>query len=95
MKAKIRFLSSRFVFTVNGADSTISASDPQPVRVAAGVPHTFAADPTYDGPCTVEIRSYVGPNASGANDEDEGVNVKLCVALCPVLFSSSHFVSLA
>ncbi|GAM85120.1 hypothetical protein ANO11243_031240 [Dothideomycetidae sp. 11243] len=51
----------RYIFTLEGQSFTVSASDPQPVRVPATARHTFRVDPTHDGPCTIEISTAESP----------------------------------
>nr|OQO30370.1 hypothetical protein B0A51_02037 [Rachicladosporium sp. CCFEE 5018] len=64
----------RYIFTLEGKDTTVSASDPQPVRIPATARHTFKVDDTHDGLCTVEISADAVPGS--VEDEDVGINSK-------------------
>nr|OQO21473.1 hypothetical protein B0A51_08852 [Rachicladosporium sp. CCFEE 5018] len=64
----------RYIFTLEGKDTTVSASDPQPVRIPATARHTFKVDDTHDGPCTVEISADAV--LGSVEDEDVGINAK-------------------
>ncbi|KAK3116772.1 hypothetical protein LTR53_002538 [Teratosphaeriaceae sp. CCFEE 6253] len=65
----------RYIFTLEGKDMLVSASDPQPVRIPARARHTFKVDDTYDqGPCTVEISTGVSPRSPLEDPEAEGPN---------------------
>jgi hypothetical protein len=57
----------------------ISASDPQPVRIPAKARHTFKADDTHEGPCTVEISTQVSPKANPETTESTGASAQLYV----------------
>jgi len=58
---------------------TISASDPQPVRIPARARHTFRVDDTHEGPCTIEISTGISPRSPKDDPEAEGPNEKLFV----------------
>ncbi|KAK4894269.1 hypothetical protein LTR27_007402 [Elasticomyces elasticus] len=68
---------SRYIFTLEGKDIIVSASDPQPVHIPARARHTFKVDPTHEGPCTVEISTGVSPRSPSGDPEVEGANEKL------------------
>jgi hypothetical protein len=70
-------ISSRYIFTLEGKDTLVSASDPQPVRIPARARHTFKVDDTHEGPCTVEISTNISPMAPGAQPDAEGASAKL------------------
>jgi hypothetical protein len=71
-------LPRRYIFTLEGKDTVVSASDPQPVHIPARARHTFKADDTYeDGPCTIEISTDVSPMSPGADPEANGASSKL------------------
>ena len=70
---------SRYIFTLEGKEMKISASDPQPVRIPATARHTFKADDTHEGPCTVEISTQVSPNAGPESIESTGASAQLYV----------------
>jgi len=54
-----------FIFTLNGKDIKISATDPNPrTSIAPGDPHTFVPDPSFKGPCVIEISAEMSPRAS-------------------------------
>jgi hypothetical protein len=75
-----RFLThmfSRYIFTLEGKDTLVSASDPQPVRIPARARHTFKVDDSHEGPCTVEISTDVSPMAPGSQPDAEGASAKL------------------
>lgn len=55
---------------------TISASDPQPVRIPARARHTFKVDDTHEGPCTIEISTYTSPMSPSNDPEAFGANAK-------------------
>lgn len=70
-----RVKNRRFIFTLNGKDTPISATDPNPrINIRPGAPHTFAPDPTYQGPCTIEISADTSPKASTNIDTDAGIS---------------------
>ena len=58
---------------------TVSASDPQPVHVPARARHTFKADDTHEGPCTVEISTSISPKSDPNEPEANGASSKLSV----------------
>ncbi|KAI5367963.1 Putative rmlC-like cupin domain superfamily, rmlC-like jelly roll protein [Septoria linicola] len=66
----------RYIFTLEGQDKTISASDPQPQRIPAGARHTFKVDDTCESPCTIEISTIVSPRSPSTSPEEEGANEK-------------------
>ena len=72
-------LPSRYIFTLEGIDTVVSASDPQPiVRIPARARHTFKVDDSYEGgPCTIEISTDVSPKAPGSEPEARGASSKL------------------
>lgn len=45
----------RFVFTLEGVDTRLSAADPMPVHIPPRARHTFRPDESYDGQCVIEI----------------------------------------
>ncbi|KEQ99351.1 hypothetical protein AUEXF2481DRAFT_172394 [Aureobasidium subglaciale EXF-2481] len=54
-----------FIFTLNGKDTKISATDPNPrMNITPGAPHTFAPDPSHKGPCVIEISAETSPLSS-------------------------------
>ena len=61
----------RYIFTLEGVDRTLSASDPQPIKIPAGARHTFKVDDTHEGPCTIEISTPISPRgeAEGASEK--------------------------
>ncbi|THW85406.1 hypothetical protein D6D17_09197 [Aureobasidium pullulans] len=66
---------STFVFTLNGKDTKISATDPNPrISITPGAPHTFAPDPSYKGPCVIEISAETSPLSSETTSTDLGVS---------------------
>jgi hypothetical protein len=67
---------SRYIFTLEGKDTTISASDPQPVHIPARARHTFKVDDTCDGPCTIEISTSTSPRSVSEDPEAEGATSK-------------------
>ncbi|KAK6394273.1 hypothetical protein LTR95_019576 [Oleoguttula sp. CCFEE 5521] len=77
----------RYIFTLEGKDTTVSASDPQPVRIPATARHTFKVEDTHDGPCTVEISADAV--AGSIEDEDVGINAKLYVGSPCAVFDHS------
>ncbi|KAK3705814.1 hypothetical protein LTR37_013121 [Vermiconidia calcicola] len=66
----------RYIFTLEGKDMTVSASDPQPVRIPATARHTFKVDDTHEGPCTVEISTTVSPASTSDDPVANGPNAK-------------------
>jgi len=59
-----------FIFTLNGKENKISATDPNPsISITPGAPHTFAPDPSYKGPCVIEISAETSPLSSEGIDE--------------------------
>jgi len=66
----------RFIFTLEGKDVIKTASDPQPIRIPPRAKHTFKADVTYDGRCTILIETKVSPRAKPGDPESEGTNEK-------------------
>ena len=67
----------RYIFTLEGKDTVVSASDPQPVRIPARARHTFKVDETHEGPCTIEISTDVSPVSSKDEPEANGASSKL------------------
>lgn len=67
----------RYIFTLEGKDMAVSASDPQPVHIPARARHTFKVDDTHEGPCTVEITTDVSPTSSPDEPEANGPSEKL------------------
>jgi len=67
---------SRYIFTLEGKDTTISSSDRQPVRVPARARHTFKVDEDFEGPCTIEISTTVSPNSTSDDPEANGASSK-------------------
>lgn len=72
-------LYSRYVFTLEGKEMRVSATDPQPVHIPATARHTFKVDDTHEGPCTVEISTKVSPYASPGSPEATGASAQLYV----------------
>jgi hypothetical protein len=73
-----RDLPRRYIFTLEGVDTLISASDPQPIRIPARARHTFKVDDSYEeGPCTIEISTDVSPKSPGSDPEARGASSKL------------------
>ncbi|TKA79835.1 hypothetical protein B0A55_02783 [Friedmanniomyces simplex] len=66
----------RYIFTLEGQDKVVSASDPQPVHIPARARHTFKVDDTHEGPCTIEISTAVSPRSPAGDPEVEGANEK-------------------
>jgi hypothetical protein len=58
---------------------TVSASDPQPVRIPPKARHTFKVDETHEGPCTVEVSTIASPKSSSNDPEANGASAKLYV----------------
>ncbi|SMR50978.1 unnamed protein product [Zymoseptoria tritici ST99CH_1E4] len=56
----------RYIFTLEGITTTLSATSPQPIHIPARARHTFKVDPTHSGPCTIEISTTISPR--GADD---------------------------
>ncbi len=52
--------SSRYIFTLEGKDMKISASDPQPVHIPAKARHTFKVDDTHEGVAKCELQKSRG-----------------------------------
>jgi hypothetical protein len=67
----------RYIFTLEGKDTVVSASDPQPVRIPARARHTFKVDDTHEGPCTIEISTDVSPRSAGLEADARGASSKL------------------
>ena len=67
----------RYIFTLEGKDTIVSAADPQPVRIPARARHTFKVDDTHEGPCTIEISTDVSPASSADEPEANGASPKL------------------
>ncbi|KAI4844017.1 hypothetical protein E4T44_06435 [Aureobasidium sp. EXF-8845] len=66
-----------FIFTLHGKDTKISATDPNPrISITPGDPHTFAPDPSYKGPCVIEISADTSPVASAITATDIGLSEK-------------------
>ncbi|CAD0094413.1 unnamed protein product [Aureobasidium mustum] len=64
-----------FIFTLNGKEIKISATDPNPrVSITPGAPHTFVPDPAYKGPCVIEISAETSPLSSETTATDLGVS---------------------
>ncbi|KAK6005275.1 hypothetical protein QM012_008054 [Aureobasidium pullulans] len=64
-----------FIFTLNGKETKISATDPSPrVSITPGSPHTFNPDPAYKGPCVIEISAKTSPLSSETTATDLGVS---------------------
>ncbi|KAF7187692.1 putative oxidoreductase patJ [Pseudocercospora fuligena] len=61
----------RYIFTLEGVDKTISASDPQPIRIPAGARHTFKVDDTCEDECVIEVSTLLSPKGA-----DEGAGEK-------------------
>ncbi|KEQ58092.1 uncharacterized protein M437DRAFT_60210 [Aureobasidium melanogenum CBS 110374] len=54
-----------FIFTLNGKETKISATDPNPrISITPGAPHTFTPDPSHKGPCVIEISAETSPLSS-------------------------------
>ncbi len=70
---------SRYIFTLEGKDMKISASDPQPVRIPARARHTFKVDDTYEGPCSIEISTAISPKSRLDDPEVNRASEKLYV----------------
>ncbi|PSK59343.1 hypothetical protein B9Z65_3667 [Elsinoe australis] len=51
----------RYLFTLEGVTTPVSASDPQPVIIPPTARHTFRVDPTCPTPCTIEISTLLSP----------------------------------
>ncbi|KAK4561769.1 hypothetical protein LTR86_004448 [Recurvomyces mirabilis] len=66
----------RYLFTLEGKETAISASDPQPVHIPARARHTFRVDDTHEGPCTIEISTGISPRSPKNDPEAEGPNEK-------------------
>ncbi|EME47294.1 hypothetical protein DOTSEDRAFT_69283 [Dothistroma septosporum NZE10] len=66
----------RYIFTLEGKDTIISASDPQPVRIPARARHTFKVDDTHEGPCRIEISTATSPGSPADDPEAYGANAK-------------------
>jgi hypothetical protein len=81
---------SRYIFTLEGKEMKVSASDPQPVHIPAKARHTFKVDDTHEGPCTVEISTKVSPNASPGHPEEAGASAQLYVASLPECFVDTY-----
>ncbi|KAI4748406.1 hypothetical protein E4T50_01286 [Aureobasidium sp. EXF-12298] len=66
-----------FIFTLNGKETRIAATDPNPrTSITPGAPHTFAPDPSYKGPCVIEISAETSPLSSETTATDLGVSEK-------------------
>ncbi|KAG9678446.1 hypothetical protein KCU99_g1223, partial [Aureobasidium melanogenum] len=64
-----------FIFTLNGKETKISATDPNPhTSITPGAPHTFAPDPSHKGPCVIEISAETSPLSSETTATDLGVS---------------------
>jgi len=70
---------SRFIFTLEGKEITVSPDSPQPIRIPARARHTFRVDDTHDNPCTLEVTVDAMPS-----DESRGMSEKLCAFPSPV-----------
>ncbi|EMC96739.1 hypothetical protein BAUCODRAFT_488132 [Baudoinia panamericana UAMH 10762] len=66
----------RYIFTLEGKDSTVSSSDSQPVHIPARARHTFRVDDTHEGPCEIEFSTDVSPRSSPNDPEAYGPNEK-------------------
>ena len=66
----------RYIFTLEGKMTTVSATDPQPVRIPARSRHTFKVDDTHEGPCTIEISTRISPKSPASEPEAFGANEK-------------------
>jgi len=54
-----------FIFRLNGKETKISATDPNPrISITPGDPHTFSPDPSYKGPCVIEISAATSSSSS-------------------------------
>jgi hypothetical protein len=63
-------VSRTFIFRLNGKETKISATDPNPrISITPGDPHTFSPDPSHKGPCVIEISADISPSASEAISE--------------------------
>lgn len=67
-------ITSRYIFTLEGKDIVVSASDPQPVTIPPRARHTFRVDPTCDTKCMIAFTTAVSPRSSPSNPEEEGTN---------------------
>lgn len=62
----------RYIFTLEGKDMTVSASDPQPVVIPPQARHTFRVDTTHEGPCVIEFTTAISPKSSADRPEEHG-----------------------
>lgn len=65
---------SRFIFTLEGKEITVSPDSPQPIHIPAHARHTFRVDDTHEGPCTLAVTADAMPS-----DGSRGMSEKLCV----------------
>ncbi len=70
---------SRYIFTLEGKDMVVSASDLMPIKITPRARHTFKADETHEGPCSIEISTAISPRSPAGDPEGEGMNEKLYV----------------
>ncbi|KAH0292651.1 hypothetical protein M436DRAFT_73953 [Aureobasidium namibiae CBS 147.97] len=64
-----------FIFTLNGKETKISATDPNPrISITPGAPHTFTPDPSHRGPCVIEISAETSPLSSETTATDLGIS---------------------
>ncbi|KAK0842655.1 hypothetical protein LTR91_025169 [Friedmanniomyces endolithicus] len=66
----------RYIFTLEGKDMVVSASDLMPIKITPRARHTFKADETHEGPCSIEISTAISPRSPAGDPEGEGMNEK-------------------
>ena len=81
----------RYIFTLEGKETTVSASDPQPVHIPARAAHTFKVDESHEGPCTIEISTLVSPKSNVNDPQAHGANSELYVIVYVLRWRSHSY----